>query len=232
MKAERSVRAMHDEAAARLYQGVRAAVAGTPAASMRTASRISIAICVTFAATFLIISGASQLVYGEWAAGLSVAVDSRSSILAVGALVLSLASITTLGAVWRRRGGFGPPALALVALAVLVTPIYASVTVLFAQHVPSGDVVVSSWGARCLMIAALVGTIVLAAFGWALHRAAPEATVVRGAALGACAGAWAGVAVFFFCPSADQQHLILGHVLPIAALILVGALLLPKSLRP
>ncbi len=199
---------------------------------MRTASRVSIAICIACTAIFLIVSGASQLVYGQWIAGLSVAVDSRPGILTVAALVLSLASVTTLVAVWRGRGGFGLPVLALAALAVLVTPLYASFTMLFAQHVSSSDVVVSWWGARCLSIAALVGIIVLAAFGWALRRAAPEATVGRAAALGACAGAWAGAAVFFFCPSADQQHLILGHVLPVAALTLVGALLLPRALRP
>jgi hypothetical protein len=227
-----NIPAIHDEAAARLYQSVQAGVAATPAANIRTARRTWIAICVACAATLLVVIAASQLVYGEWAAGLSLAVDSRSSILAVGAHVLLLACMATLGAVWRRRGGFGPPLAVLAALAVLVTPVYASLTVLFAQHVPSGNVVVSPWGARCLAIAALVGSIVLVVFGWALRRAAPEATASRAAAVGACAGAWVGVAVFFFCPSADQQHLLLGHVLPVAVITMLGALLLPKALRP
>ncbi len=232
MRAKGRTPATHSEAVARLYQYVLAGVAATRAPSIRTAHRMRIAISVACATTFLIVLAASQLVYGEWAAGLSVAVDSHSSVFAAGAATLLLASMATLAAVWRNRGGFGPPGAALAALAVLVTPLYAVFSVLFAQHVPSGDVVVSPWGARCLAIAALVGTIVLVAFGWALHRAAPEAAESRAAAIGACAGAWVGVAVFFFCPSADQQHLLLGHVLPVAVLTIVGALLLPKVLRP
>lgn len=232
MRTQTSIPAKHNEAVARLYKGVQAGVTATPAPSIRTAQRAWIAISVACAATFIVVITASQLVYGEWAAGLSVAVDPRSSVLVVGAHLLLIASIATLAAVWRNRGGFGPPRAALAASAVMVTPVYASFTVLFAQHVPSGNVVVSPWGARCLAIAALVGTIALVVFGWALRRAAPEATASRAAAIGACAGAWAGVAVFFFCPSADQQHLLLGHVLPIAVLTIVGAMLLPKVLRP
>jgi hypothetical protein len=199
---------------------------------MRTARRLWIAICIACVATFLIVNVASQIVYGEWAAGVSVAVDSRSNIVGVSAYVLLLAAMATLSAVWRGRGGFGLPLAALAALATLVTPLYASLTLLFSKHVPSGAVVVSPWGARCLAIAALVGIIVLVAFRWALHRAVPEATVGRAAAIGASAGAWAGLAVFFFCPSAAQQHLLLGHVLPVAAITIVGALVLPKALRP
>ena len=232
MRKQASISAAHNEAAAHLYRGVLAAVAATPSPGIRTAHRMWIAISIACAATFLIVIAASQLVYAEWAAGLSVAVDSRSSVLAVGAATLLLASVATLGAVWRNRGGFGLPSAALAAIAVLVAPVYAIFSVLFAQHVPSSHVVVSPWGVRCLAIAALIGTIALVAFGWALRRAAPEATGGRAAAVGACAGAWAGVAVFFFCPSADQQHLLLGHVLPVAALTVAGALLLPKALRP
>ncbi|HEX7115131.1 MAG TPA: NrsF family protein [Steroidobacter sp.] len=224
--------AMHEEAAARLYQSVRASIAKTKAGRMRASRRIAIAVCFVSAASSLIVIAASQFVYGEWAAGVSVAVNSLMSIIAVGAVVLSLASTSTLAAVWRGRGGFGPPLLALAAIAILVTPVYALFTLLLAQHVYSSDVIVSSWGARCVVIAALVGTTVLAAFGWALHRAVPEAPVGRAAVLGACAGAWAGAAVFFFCPSADQTHITLGHVLPVAMLTLVGMLMLPKVLRP
>ncbi len=232
MRNEPPIHSIHCDAAARLYENVRAQVSATRPASIRTARRTSLAVLVACVATFLVVIAASQLVYGEWAAGLSVAVNSPSSILAVSSAVISLAGISTLATVWRGRGGFGPPFVALALIAMLVAPVYAIFTLLLAQHVLSVDVVVSAWGARCLTIAALVGTIVLATFGWALHRAVPEATVGRAAVLGACAGAWAGAAVFFFCPSADQQHLVLGHVLPVAALTIAGALLLPKALRP
>jgi hypothetical protein len=184
------------------------------------------------ATTLFIVAIASQLVYGEWASGVTIAIASRPTLLAVTALVLALAGVATLCAAWRGRGGLGPPLALLATGAALVTPLYAGVTMLLAPHVPTNDVVVSPWGVRCMAIAALVGVSVLGAFGWALHRAAPAATAGRGAMLGACAGAWAGLAVFLFCPSAEQQHLLLGHVLPVAALALVGTLLLPRALRP
>lgn len=232
MRRVSDIAVMHEEAAARLYNEVRAAIETAPAANIRTARRISIAILLACAITALVIVGASQIVYAEWAAGVSVAVLSRSSIVTAGAIVIALAAISTLAAMWRGREGFGPPVSTLVAIALLVTPMYAVATTLFAQHALSSEVVVSPWGARCLLIATVVGATVLATFGWALHRAVPEATTGRAAVLGACAGAWAGVAVFFFCPSADHQHLLLGHVLPIAAFTMIGALMLPRVLRP
>ena len=56
----------------------------------------------------------------------------------------------------------------------------------------------------------------LAIFAVALRRAVAVASGLRGAALGAAAGAWGGLAVFAFCPSGETQHLLVGHVLPVA----------------
>ena len=220
------------EAAARLSESVRAKVAATPAATLRTAHRTRIGIGIVCAATLLTIIASSQLVYGRWAAGVSVAIDSRVGAVQMGGLVLLLATAATIVAVWRGRAGFGLPQAILAALAALVAPIYAILTVLLPQHVPSINLIVSPWGSRCLLIAALVGLIALVAFAWALHRAVPEPVASRAWAIGACAGAWAGVAVFFFCPSVDQQHLLLGHVLPIALLTILGPMFLPRTLRP
>jgi hypothetical protein len=50
--------------------------------------------------------------------------------------------------------------------------------------------------------------------------------------LGAAAGAVAGVALHLFCPHFDAIHLVVGHVAPIAAFAMVGALLTPRWLRP
>jgi hypothetical protein len=57
-----------------------------------------------------------------------------------------------------------------------------------------------------------VGLLVLAAFAGALRRAAPAASRLRGAALGAAASAWAGLTVFLFCPAGAHRHLLVGHV--------------------
>jgi hypothetical protein len=91
---------------------------------------------------------------------------------------------------------------------------------------------ISPWGLRCLVIATIVGMLVLASFGAALRRAVPVASRLRGAALGAAAGAWTGLAVFIFCPSDDFQHILVGHVLPIVAFTLLGAVASPRVLRP
>src|SRR5262249_57934019 len=90
----------------------------------------------------------------------------------------------------------------------------------------------SPWGLRCLSIATAVGLLVLVTFTAALRRSVPVASRLRGAALGAAAGAWAGLSVFIFCPAIELRHLLVGHLLPIAALTLVGLAAIPRALRP
>jgi len=87
-------------------------------------------------------------------------------------------------------------------------------------------------GLPCALVASAVGLIVLTAFGIALRRAVPAAPVNRAAALGAAAGAWAGVALFLQCPAKDALHLLVGHSLPVAAFAVLGAIALPRLLRP
>ena len=72
----------------------------------------------------------------------------------------------------------------------------------------------------------------MACFAAALRRAAPVATGLRGTAIGVAAGMWAGVAVFAFCPSGDAEHLLIGHVAPLLALLGIGAVLTPRWIRP
>jgi hypothetical protein len=90
----------------------------------------------------------------------------------------------------------------------------------------------SPWGTRCLTVSAAVGLLVLLTFTAALRRSAPVASRLRGAAVGAAAGAWAGLSVFVFCPAIEYRHLLVGHVLPIAAITLVGLVAIPRALRP
>jgi hypothetical protein len=95
-----------------------------------------------------------------------------------------------------------------------------------------GAVHISPWGVRCAVISGVVGLGVMAAFVVALRRAVPVASRLRAAALGAASGAWAGLAVFLFCPSGDRLHLLLGHALPVALLTLTGLLVAPARIRP
>jgi hypothetical protein len=49
--------------------------------------------------------------------------------------------------------------------------------------------------------------------------------VATGAALGAACGAAAGVMVELWCPVAAPRHVAVGHILPIAIVSVVGALM-------
>jgi hypothetical protein len=114
-------------------------------------------------------------------------------------------------------------------------PASAALTLLEPVHEGStvaAAVTISPWGARCAIISAIVGIGVMISFTAALRHAVPVASRLRGAALGAAAGVWAGLAVFAFCPSGDRVHMMIGHFLPVLALMLVGALITPRQLRP
>ncbi len=218
----------------RLYARVRDAVASTPATTTRTRARIIATLAIVPALTTLVVLIASGLVYGQPAAGLDVDVASSAAALTTLALLTGLALASTTFALWQGRSGLGIASMSLISIAALVTPVYAALTVLQPLHSGVADevsltgVAISPWGLRCIFIASVVGAGVLAIFAVALRRAVAVAVGLRAAALGAAAGAWAGLAVFAFCPSGDLQHLLVGHVLPIVLLTLVGVRILQR----
>jgi hypothetical protein len=213
----------------RLYARVRSAVTSTPAATTRTRTRIIAALAIVPTLTTLVVLIASGLVYGQPAAGLDVDVASSAAALTILALLIGLACASTAFVLWQGRSGLGIASTWLVSIAALVAPVYAALTVVQPLHSGAADdvsltgVAISPWGLRCIFIASVVGASVLAIFAVTLRRAVAVAVGLRGAALGAAAGGWAGLAVFAFCPSGELQHLLVGHVLPIALLTLCGA---------
>jgi hypothetical protein len=213
----------------RLYARVRSAVTSTPAATTRTRTRIIAALAIVPTLTTLVVLIASGLVYGQPAAGLDVDVASSAAALTILALLIGLAFASTAFVLWQGRSGLGIASTWLVSIAALVAPVYAALTVVQPLHSGAADdvsltgVAISPWGLRCIFIASVVGASVLAIFAVTLRRAVAVAVGLRGAALGAAAGGWAGLAVFAFCPSGELQHLLVGHVLPIALLTLCGA---------
>lgn len=222
----------------RLHARVRAAVESTPAATTRTSTRIVAALAIVPVLTAFIVLIASELVYGRPAAGLDIDVGSRVALLTVLALLAAVALMSTSFALRQGRTGLGIGSAWLVSIAALVVPVYAALTVLRPVHsgaageVALTGVAISPWGFRCLFIAALVSASVLAILAAALRRAVAVASNLRGAALGAAAGAWGGLAVFAFCPSGEPQHLLVGHVVPIAIFTLLGGVALTRTLRP
>jgi hypothetical protein len=218
-----------------LHDRIRARISGESAPTPRTRKRIIAAVVAVPAIAALVVLIASQLVYHRFAVGLDVdsARATRLSLTMLALVVMTAGA--TLVAIWRGRSGFGIGAVTLAIAAAVVAPVYAALTLIRPLHVDDDairNVVISPWGVRCAVIAAVVGLAAMAAFTAALRRAAPVASRLRGAAIGAAAGAWAGLAVFAFCPSGDQQHLIAGHLVPIIVLIGIGALLSPRVVRP
>src|SRR5262245_28338556 len=212
----------------RLYARVRSAVECTPAPTTRTRTRILAAFAIVPALTVLVVLIASEWLYGRPTAGLEIDVASPGAFAIVFALLAGLTLAATLSAVSQGRRGFGIAAAWLVSIAGLVAPVYAALTVLQPLHSGAADdlaltgVAISPWGWRCIFIATIVSASTMAIFAVALRRAVAVATGLRGAALGAAAGAWGGLAVFVFCPSGELQHLLVGHVLPIALFTLLG----------
>jgi len=213
----------------RLYARVRSAVESTPAATTRTRTRIIAALAIVPALTALFVLIASGLVYGQPAAGLDIDIASSAAALTTLSLLIGLALTSTVFALWQGRSGLGIASMWLVSITALVAPVYAALTVLQPLHSGAADdasgtrVVISPWGLRCIFVASVVGASVLTIFAVTLRRAVAVAVGLRGAALGAAAGGWAGLAVFAFCPSGELQHLLVGHVLPIVLLTLWGA---------
>jgi hypothetical protein len=221
-----------------LYARIHAAVSSTPAATTRTRSRIVAALASVPALTAILVLAASEIIYGQPAAGLDIDVASTAEALTILALLAGLAFAATIFALRQGPAGLGIGSTWLVSIAALVVPVYAALTVLRPLHTGAADdvaltgVAISPWGVRCLFIATVVSASVLAIFAGALRRAVAVASGLRGAALGAAAGAWGGLAVFVFCPSGEPQHLLVGHVLPIALFTLLGSATAMRMLRP
>ena len=218
-----------------LYRRIRASVEPTPASTISTRRRIVVALAVVPLLAAAVLLAASEIVYKLTGS------RTRSWNLihiptAVGAgparwtharvhTGRHMARTQRVG-FWSGISGHGGRS---------VTPIYALLVLESPLHthdlgVPSVEI--SPWGVRCLVIATIVGLFVLVSFTVALRRAVPVASRLRGAALGAATGAWAGLTVFIFCPSSDFQHLFIGHVLPIVAFTLLGGIASPRALRP
>jgi hypothetical protein len=220
---------------AELYSRIRSAIETTPAARMRTPVRTKIALAIIFVLSATILLLVSEFVYDKQAVGLRVDVVSPSRLVWATCLLLALTIASTTVALWRGRSGLGASAAFLAGAATFVAPLYAALVLASPIHFRNGGVPlveISPWGVRCAAIAAVIGATALVGFASALRRAAPVASSLRGATLGAAAGAWAGLAVFIFCPSGDPLHLLLGHALPVAGFTLLGALALARALRP
>jgi hypothetical protein len=217
-----------------LYERILAAIDSPSSVNSRTSKRILLVLVAVPLLSALVAVVASYLAYGQPAAGLELDVLSTERLWFALGLFGGLTVAVTYLALAQGGNGFGAMAAVLIAIACLIAPLY---TILIAPeplHV-SGTVLeatqISPWGLRCLVVASIVIALALTGFLFALRRAVPVSVRLRGAAVGAAAGAWAGLALLFFCPAADRLHLLVGHSLPVLAATLLGAVLAPAALR-
>jgi hypothetical protein len=213
---------------------IRTAIASTPASTIGTRTRVLAALAAASVWCAAVVVFASRVVYHRYAPGLVVSAAAAPYKVVVVLLLVTLTAVATLVAISRGRRGLGSGAMWLVLTSALVAPIYAALVIAGPAHAhdqASIAVTVYPWAPRCVALSAAAGLLVLGAFTLALRHSVPAGARLRGAAVGAAAGAWAGLGVFVFCPSDDLQHLLVGHVLPIVALTILGMTVVPRALR-
>jgi hypothetical protein len=87
-------------------------------------------------------------------------------------------------------------------------------------------------GAKCFAMTIAAATVPLFALLFVRRRSDAVHPMAHGAALGAAFGAYAGVMVCSWCPDASPRHIALGHVVPLVALALAGAVFGGRLLSP
>ncbi len=151
-----------------------------------------------------------------------------ASLIGVSLGVAFLAAATLVVALSPGRHGLGAPVTWLVVLAATTAPLYAMMTMMAGLGTaPDGPPV-----RGCFTMSTGVALVGLVGLTYALHRSVPAAAVARGALLGACAGAWAGLTIHLHCPCGEPLHILLGHAAPIAICAALGAVISPRFLRP
>lgn len=145
--------------------------------------------------------------------------------LTLAALWLAIGVVAAWAGVARGRSMLGRPAatrmlvVALVPLALVATALVAGVAT---------SPVIKDTGLlehmRCVMFTVVMAVGPLAAFLFIRRGSDPVAPAITGAAIGTAAGAIGALGIELRCSHAGLFHVFVGHVLPVAALALVGAL--------
>jgi hypothetical protein len=76
----------------------------------------------------------------------------------------------------------------------------------------------------CVLFTMVFALGPLVAFATVRRRSDPVAPRLTGAAIGAASGAWGALCIELRCEHASVEHVLLGHVIPVALLTLIGVL--------
>jgi hypothetical protein len=144
-----------------------------------------------------------------------------ATVVAVWAVI---GAVATWAGVSRGRSMLGRPASWRLSVAVLTPVALATGALLAGLAWPSTFSGVSDLRHHviCAGCTVLMAIGPLAAFALVRRGSDPVAPGLSGAALGAAAGAWGATCIELRCGLATVDHVLLGHVLPVAALALLG----------
>jgi negative regulator of sigma F NrsF-like protein len=160
-----------------------------------------------------------------WFVVASVASWAMVAVAAVWGTVAGRCSVLDRSRAWLLCIAFGAPALLLGVSMFFVV-----------AHPELGALHAERTGFRCMGLTFAAAACPLVGLVYVWRWSDPVHARTAGAALGAVSGACAGVLVQLWCPVAAPSHVLVGHVGPIVALALVGALfggrvLVPRSER-
>lgn len=144
--------------------------------------------------------------------------------VASGAWILAGALALALASTWlvlpSRRSMLSPARGLLLAVALGV-PVLVGLWLVLWHGTYAEPFVRTGW--RCFALTTLSAPWPFLVLVAASRRVEPRHPGTAGAALGAAAGAWAAVMVELWCPLAVHDHVLVGHVLPLLALVAAGA---------
>jgi hypothetical protein len=191
-----------------------AAVASTPSPTRREGQRTALALL-----------GASVVIAGtsfELAGGLA---HSASRPLGITVAISAGWAAASLGLTWLVVGRAGStlsrrPVWLLTAALLAPVAMFAWLAAFHGSYPEP----VSRLGLRCLGLTLVIAATPLGTFLLARRGVEPRRPGMLGAAAGAASGALAGVIVDLWCPLTAPAHALVGHVLPLALLVAVGAL--------
>jgi len=160
------------------------------------------------------------------AGGVHVVDRPPALVVASAALWAVVAALGTVVALRRGRSMLGSPSAWLAAGALGVVPLLAATWFLLPWP-PLTVPVPHRLGldAVCFGLTLALALAPLYAFLRVRREGDPVHPTVTGAAAGAAAGAWGATLIDLHCERVDPAHILLGHLAPVAALVVVGALL-------
>ncbi|MCU0691014.1 MAG: NrsF family protein [Polyangiaceae bacterium] len=174
----------------------------------------------------LLVAGAAPVVLAVVMRGVGRQGRSTGLVLASVVVASLVAALGTWWAVFPGRSTLGRPRPWLLASAAVIPVALLLFAVATVAVWPEARVV-ESFDARvhvpCVVMTLVLAAAPLGAMLFLARRSDPVEPAATGAALGASAGTWAGVAMTLGCEYSDLFHLGVSHILPIVGLAAVGA---------